>query len=76
MRAVQHAYRVLSWMENYTEDEMPPAWMWEFDDLLDDHFERVRDDRGLGLNDKGKDDDVEVTQNELTAGLRDQLRKA
>lgn len=29
--AIAHAHRVLSWMENLTEDEMPEEWRWPLD---------------------------------------------
>lgn len=45
LNAIEHAMRVLSWLENITSDEMPPAWMLPFDDELEIWFERVDRER-------------------------------
>lgn len=29
-------------MDHLDTDEMPPAWMWPFDNLLNDHLDEVR----------------------------------
>lgn len=39
--AVQHALHVLHWQENLSTDEMPPEWMWPFNDALDEWFDEV-----------------------------------
>lgn len=31
MGVFSHAERIVSWLENLTEDETPPEWMWPFD---------------------------------------------
>jgi len=41
MRAVTHAQTVLSWQENLSQDEMPPEWMWPFDEELEGWFDDV-----------------------------------
>ena len=41
MRAVQFAGRILEWQENLTEEEMPPQWMWCFEDELEPWFDEI-----------------------------------
>lgn len=61
MNAVSHAYRVIGWQENLTEDECPPVWMWPFEDELEVWFEEVdrkrKDKWGGGAS---NDDDDEA----------------
>lgn len=45
LHAVEHANRVCDWMENLDGDEMPPAWMWPFEEELADWFEAVKQAR-------------------------------
>lgn len=42
VRAIEHAYTILSWHENYMSKEIPPPWMWPFPDELEIWFEEVR----------------------------------
>ena len=39
--ALSHALRILSWQENLVEEEIPPEWMWSFEDELEIWFEEV-----------------------------------
>lgn len=39
--AIDHGYKILSWQENLTEEEMPPRWMWHLDWELEIHFEEL-----------------------------------
>lgn len=45
MRAIAHANRVLDWMDNLAEEEMPPEWMWPFDEEINSHLDQVMQDR-------------------------------
>lgn len=71
--AIQHAYRVLSWQENLTEDEMPPVYMWPFEEALELHFERVdrarKDKYGSGSGDED-DGGTPMMSNELAEKVR------
>lgn len=71
MYSVQHANRVLDWQENLSGDELPPSWMWPFEDELDiwfDGVDRARKEKyGGGTS---RDEDVPQMQNELAAGRR------
>jgi hypothetical protein len=40
--ALEHAYKILNWQENLSDDEMPPRWMWHLDWELEAHFATVR----------------------------------
>jgi len=68
LRAVSHAYKILSWYENLTDDEVPPEWMWPFDEELRVWFEDVKQERnakygGSSSHDGGED--VPLMSNEL-----------
>jgi hypothetical protein len=41
VKAIQHATRVNGWQENLGSDEIPPEWMWPFEDRLTEWFEHV-----------------------------------
>lgn len=59
--AIEQAYRVLSWQENLTDEEMPPRWMWHLDWELEAHFttvKRKRDER-FGINSSSEDSSSE-----------------
>lgn len=72
MYAVSEALTVLSWYENLPEDEQPPRHIWWSDDLLEQWFRNVKENR---KNDSGEGhrprssyeeaDDVPMAQNEL-----------
>jgi hypothetical protein len=53
---------VLSWMEHLSTEELPPQWMWPFDDEIERHFERVRDARAHGTS--MDEDDGPMLRNE------------
>lgn len=65
IKAVQHAFRVMNWHENLPGDEIPPAWMWPFDELLDDWFEQVEADRKAKWDNPGsQDEEADMMDNE------------
>ncbi len=39
--AIDHGYKVISWQENMSEEEVPPRWMWHLDWELEAWFEEV-----------------------------------
>lgn len=72
--AIGQALTVIWWQENLLPDEMPPEWMWNLPDELDDWFAEVeakREDRTA--SGRGRDeleDAPDMMQNELTRGRR------
>lgn len=64
--AASHAYRILFWQENLTDDEMPEQWKWPFEDELALHFERVQRMRDEKYGRTSSDDDggTPMMQNE------------
>lgn len=62
--AVDHAFRVISWLDNLPEDEMPPEWMWPYDNLINEWFERVKANRKDGRDSS----DPPLEQNLLAKG--------
>lgn len=73
MRAISHANKILDWYENLMEKDIPPEWMWSFDDLLNDWFDEVKERRGTG-GDPDKEADnrtvVPLMENEEAKGRR------
>lgn len=64
--AINHANRVSDWQENLGNEEMPPSWMWPYEDELESWFEeveRTRKERYGGGG--GGGDDVPMVANEL-----------
>lgn len=53
---------------------MPPEWMWPIDELIAEHFERVREERDEKYGTTSDKDDgdtkVPLMQNELSKGRR------
>lgn len=73
MRAISHANKILDWYENLMEKDIPPEWMWGFDDLLNDWFEEVKAKRGTGGSSGDEPDNrtvVPLMENEEAKGRR------
>lgn len=75
MRAITHAQTVISWQENLLNDEMPPEWMWPFDEELEGWFDEVERKRNERYGGSGGDGDVtparsQMTDNEYAKALR------
>lgn len=70
--AITHAQAVLNWQENLMTEDMPPEWMWPLPDELEDWFKDVkaRHDEKYGTGEKDDDDVTDMTQNELTRGMK------
>lgn len=67
--AIDHAYHVISWMENYTEEELPPSWMWPLDHETRPWFDNVVAARNAKYGNSGDDREiVDMDQNESTVG--------
>lgn len=67
LRAISHANKILTWYENMPEDDIPPEWMWAFDDLLNEWFDDLKASRGTS-NSTPEHTEVPMMENELAAG--------
>lgn len=67
--AIEHAHRILDWHETLSKDELPPRWMWPFEDELKIWFEEVDEKRNEQHGDSGGEA-VPMMANELTRGRR------
>lgn len=73
MVALSQAHKILDWFENLSGDEIPPEWMWPFDDELEVHFQEVeaRRNEKYGVTSSGGDvDGGPMMANELAQGMR------
>lgn len=70
LRAIYHGYKILDWFENLTEKEVPPEWMWSFDDELTEWFEEVKASRDGDSTQQDDRTEVPMMENELTASRR------
>ena len=73
--AVNQALMVISWHENLPRDEQPPRHIWWSDELLDEWFRNVQDNRDSKYGTKKRSayedaEDVPMTENVLAANLR------
>lgn len=70
--AMEHANRVLDWHENLTKEEVPPEWMWPFEDELDVWFEQVEENRkakyGVDSGSSSSSQTVPMSKNEFAQG--------
>lgn len=66
--AIGHAQMILSWHENRPAKEIPPEWMWPFDGLLEDWFNKVDEERKDKSSSSSDDDSAPMMQNQLTKG--------
>ena len=58
-RAISQGVRILGWQENLLDEEMPPEWMWVFEDELEIWFEEVGRNRKIDFSSEGSDDYVD-----------------
>lgn len=68
--AIEHAHRILDWQENLSHDEIPPSWMWIFEDELEIWFDDVEEKRKEKYGDRSGDTTVPLMDNELAKGRR------
>lgn len=66
---IEQSLRILFWQDNLGRDEVPPVWMWSLDEELNEHFERVQEERDEKYG-TGRDEDAggEMTKNEYARG--------
>lgn len=64
--AISHANKVLSWQENLSSDEMPPSWMWPFDEELELWFEDVERLREEKYSGNGSEEPADMIGNEYS----------
>lgn len=70
--AVSHALSVLGWLE-LSEEDQPPEEIWLNGELINAHFEVVAErykTQAAGAGSSEAVPDPEMTENELTKGLR------
>lgn len=72
IHAVDHANRICDWQENLPKDEMPPEWMWPFEEELVAWFESVNEAREAERSSSSPNGDTSVPmmQNEMAEGRR------
>lgn len=72
MYAIEHAHRICDWQENMVSEEIPPKWMWCFEEELEIWFEEVDQQRKarFGGGESRGDENVPMMQNEMTKGRR------
>ena len=54
--AIEQGCRIALWYENYTEEEMPPKWMWHLEWELETHFEEIEQIRKSKYGDSDSSD--------------------
>lgn len=62
---------ILGWQENLPSDDMPPSWMWPFDDPLERWFDDLKAKREMGLPDTDSDGEETMMSNELASRYRE-----
>ncbi len=70
MRAISHGNRILDWYENLEEGQVPPEWMWVFEDELNTWFDRIKEERKSRFSSDSSSDDGDMMQNELARDRR------
>lgn len=45
MDVISHADFILSLLENYSSEEMPPEWMWAFPEPMSRHLKEMSEKR-------------------------------
>lgn len=70
LRTISHANKVLDWHENLSSDDIPPEWMWPFDDLLEEWFEDVKASHKAGSSEVDNRTVVPMMSNDLAKDRR------
>jgi hypothetical protein len=69
--AIEHAHRILDWHDNMVSEEIPPQWMWPFEDELKIWFQQVEEKRDERNGNHGdKDTTVPMMSNDMAKGRR------
>ena len=63
-QAITHALTIVTWQENLQSEDMPPPWMWPFDEELVDWFEAVEAKHEAEAGGGGAHEVADMTQNE------------
>lgn len=68
---LDHGIRILEWMENLPDDEMPEKWKWHLDWEIESHFENVKEMRKKKYDIKGGAAEAEhMEENALAARFK------
>lgn len=70
--AIEHSHRILDWQDNLVSEEIPPQWMWPFEEELQIWFQQVeekRNERNGRSGDNG-DTNVPMMSNDMAKGRR------
>ncbi len=59
LSVITQAHTILQWQENLSKDEMPPEWMWPFNEEISEWIEEVVRARKEGV-DFVRDDRTQV----------------
>lgn len=73
LEAINQGFTILSWYENFTDEEVPPEYLWEDGTGLERWFERVKENRGLSTGGSSIPEGSEMTGNDYAdvfKGLR------
>lgn len=70
LRAISHADKILDWHENLMEKDIPPEYMWPFDDALTEWFEDIKAAHESGGDQPDDRTVVPLVSNELAEGRR------
>lgn len=67
--AFAHASTICSWFENLPKEEVPPQWIWPFDDLVSEWFKTVEKAREKKFNNADNDSNWEETDLDENEGI-------
>lgn len=65
LRAIAHANKILDWYENMISTDIPPEWMWSFDEPLNEWFDDLK---AANSSTTPEHTEVPMMENELAAG--------
>ena len=68
--ALNHALIVMGWYEHLAEGEIPPQWMWPFDDALEEWMDGVKADRKSQYSTDASDTEANMDSNDLASRFR------
>lgn len=69
--AISHAQTILNWQENLFGEDMPPEWMWPFNEELEKHFDEVEKRRKRKYGEDEEEESGPMVQNELSRHMRE-----
>jgi hypothetical protein len=75
--AISHGLSILSWYENYSEDELPAEHLWDDPEGLEKWFKKVSDKRGWTRKVQESGDTLpeegEMEENEWARAFKDAI---